>query len=361
MRTHLKPLALSFFCAVLGFHSPAAAQGVPQGEPYTVRDGDTIFDIGQRAYDRPRTQYLCQVNRRVVGPDCNKLQPGMVIQIPRITPPPPPNGGEGQEAGNSPLITGNTVVAFLTGDDFAPFVDQEYPYSMFTKLLEEANFSWNGRPAKVYYTKIWTPHIKELLLERKAFEVGFPWYKPDCSFFDELREDGKLRCQYFHFSSFKYSVGFGFYSLPENDLSPGNIEQQLEGKRVCRPGGYFTFDLVKAGLIGGSETQQDLVTLIQPDEGLEECFRLLRNGGVDFVTANTVTSDATIAELDASGEFVNNPGVIASTQSLHFIVPKWVREGSALLAELDSALRKLEESGKADEIIERALVAYGAS
>jgi len=317
-----------------------------------------MFDISQRAYDRPRTQYLCQVNRSVVGPDCDKLQPEMVIQIPRITPPPPPNGDDKEGRADSPLITGNTVVAFLTGDDFAPFVDQDYPHSMFTELLEEAKFSWKGRPTKVYRTKIWTPHIKELLLERKAFEVGFPWYKPDCSLFDQLRKDGKLRCQYFYFSSFKYSVGIGFYSLPENKLSLSNQEQQLKGKRVCRPGGYFLFDLVKAGLIGGGENQEDLVTLIQPDEGLEECFRLLRNGGVDFVTANTVTSDATIAELGASGEFVNNPGVIASTQSLHFIVPKWVREGSALMAELDSALRELERSGKADEIIERALVAY---
>jgi len=354
---HIKPVAVGFFCAIAMFHSPALAQSIPQGEPYITKPGDTLWDIGKRAYGRPRTDYLYQVNKNVIGDDRNKLDPGVALQIPEISPPPPPPNGDKEDAAIDPKSPGE-VIAVLTGDDFPPFVDSDFPHGgMFVALFKELNLESNGRPSKLYVVENWRPHLKELIIERRAFDMAFSWYKPDCSNRQDLGKKGQFRCDNFRFSNWNYEVGMGFYSKKEDALQRGDTLSQLRGKIVCRPKGYFTFDLVQAGLISADEDGSGVVTLYKAGD-ITECFEQLRDGGVNFVTANKPTSEATIKALGMVGDVVPNPGIIESTQTLHFIVPKNLREGSALMARLDERLRELEATGKADAIIVEALEAY---
>ena len=55
-------------------------------------------------------------------------------------------------------------------------------------------FSYN-----ISWVNDWAAHLNPLLVTR-AFDVGFPWLKPDCSNVSELAPDVKYRCQKFFFS-----------------------------------------------------------------------------------------------------------------------------------------------------------------
>lgn len=364
----LLSVALVFASLTLGAQSlPATAQSITCGTTYVVERGDNLSSIAQRAYgNQGLAQYLYDVNWQVVGDDPSELQPGDRLSIPCLgTGRDSATAGGGSESGvgsgpAQPVDVGRpgSVIAFLTAEDFAPFTDKAYPEGgMLAKVVKEITQDpFDGRESKIYWVNDWSAHLKSLLLERDAFDAAFPWYQPDCTQRETLDENGRFRCDSFLFSDPLYRIVVPFYTRADNPLDP-QTAQDMEGQRVCRPKGYFTFDLAQKGLIDPEgNPENNLITLVKADTPTD-CFRQLMDGRVDFVTINAATAASPIRELGIDGDIVERDG-LSSIETLHVIVPKERPEAQVLLFEINGRLRALRDSGEHTEIARRYLEIY---
>jgi polar amino acid transport system substrate-binding protein len=125
----------------------------------------------------------------------------------------------------------------------------------------------------------------------------------------------------------------------------------LFGRKLCRPAGYFTFDL----------DQEDLgepnATLIIPPTAAD-CFTWLMRGEVDVVTLNKSIATAGISRLGLDGRVAEIPA-LASTQTLHVMAPKGDPQGRAYLDLVNAGLADLQASGRWFEVVSRHLGAFG--
>jgi polar amino acid transport system substrate-binding protein len=345
---------------------PVSAQSISCDTTYVVERGDNLSSIAQRAYgNQGLAQYLYDVNWQVVGDDPSQLQPGDRLSVPCLGG--GGNGGGTGGGGNGGGTGGGqtvdvgrpgSVIAFLTAEDFAPFTDKAYPEGgMLAKVVKEITQDpFDGRESKIYWVNDWSAHLQSLLLERDAFDAAFPWYQPDCTQRETLDENGRFRCDSFLFSDPLYRIVVPFYTRADNPLDP-RTAQDLEGQRVCRPRGYFTFDLAQKGLIDpGGNPENNLITLVKADTPTD-CFRQLMDGRVDFVTINAATAASPIRELGIDGEIVERDG-LSSIETLHVIIPKERPEARVLLFEINRRLRALRDSGEHTEIARRYLEIY---
>jgi len=355
------PAVLMLASLTLGAQSlPVSAQSISCDSTYVVERGDNLSSIAQRAYgNQGLSQYLYDVNWQVVGDDPSQLQPGDRLAVPCLPgpdgPEPPDDPGPQQ---NVDVGRPGSVIAFLTAEDFAPFTDKAYPEGgMLAKVIKEISEDpFDGRESKVYWVNDWSAHLESLLLERDAFDAAFPWYQPDCTQRETLDENGRFRCDSFLFSDPLYRIVVPFYTRADNPLDP-QTAGDLEGQRVCRPKGYFTFDLAQKGLIDPDGNPEDnIITLVKADTPTD-CFRQLIDGRVDFVTINAATAAAPIRELGIDGDIVERDG-LSSIETLHVIIPKERPEARVLLFEINRRLRALRDSGEHTEIARRYLEIY---
>jgi len=358
----LRSLALFSALGIIWAAAPASAQSIQCGSTYQVRSGDNLSKIAQQAYgNQGLAQYLYDVNWRVLGDDPSELRPGQSLTVPCL-----PDGPERvREIVDRPIETEistlrrpDDVIAFLTAKDFAPFTDTKYPEGgMLAKVVKEITSEpLDGRGSEVYWVNDWSSHLNMLLLQRNAFDAGFPWYKPDCNEPETLDDNGKFRCDSFYFSDPLYKVVVPFYARSDNPLDPRTADD-MRGQTVCRPKGYFTFDLAQKGLIDPSGNGgNDLITLVKADTPTD-CFRQLMDGRVNFVTINAATAASPIRDLGISAEIVERDG-LSSLETLHIVVPKELPQAEVLLFEINKRLRALKESGEYNEIARRYLEIY---
>lgn len=73
-------------------------------------------------------------------------------------------------------------IRLLTGSGLEPYADENLPEGgMITDLVSRAlNAAAPGQQSSVDFVNDWASHLNYLLPEG-AFDVSFPWYKPDCS------------------------------------------------------------------------------------------------------------------------------------------------------------------------------------
>jgi polar amino acid transport system substrate-binding protein len=192
----------------------------------------------------------------------------------------------------------------------------------------------------------WEAHI-EALLPSQAYDISFPWIKPDCSGKSMLSPGDQARCDDFVFSAPFYEIVDGFFALAESDLVSATSYAAFEGKRICRPEGFTTGVLDAAGLGMSS------IKLIRPVE-VTDCFEALAAGDVDLVSIDAEVGDTAIAQLGMVGRFTQNPH-LASLQSLHVIAHKSNPSAIELIVKLDSGLVEMYETGEWYDIVSTAL------
>jgi polar amino acid transport system substrate-binding protein len=162
-----------------------------------------------------------------------------------------------------------------------------------------------------------------------------------------LSPGDQARCDDFVFSAPFYEIVDGFFSLSESDLSAATRYETFKGKRICRPEGYTTGVLEAVGL--GTPT----VELTRPTEATA-CFEALAAGKVDLVSIDAEVGDSAIAALGMTGRFTQNPHLM-TLQSLHVIAHKSNPRAVEMLAQLDTGLVEMYESGEWYEIVSTAL------
>jgi len=100
---------------------PAATPTI--GQPYTVRNGDTITEIAYIAYgDARRYVELVEHNRAVPGFNAARLTPGLVLDIPRpdYLPMPSGIGGMRTSAGRAFKVDTRPATEIHSAPDHAP-------------------------------------------------------------------------------------------------------------------------------------------------------------------------------------------------------------------------------------------------
>jgi ABC-type amino acid transport substrate-binding protein len=230
------------------------------------------------------------------------------------------------------------TLKFLTGSDYAPFVDEKLPEGgMITEIIKVAMARGDAeQDFKVSYVGDWGAHLTELL-PSGAYDAGFPWFLPDCSKLDLFSDATKARCTEFDASEPLFEIAVGFYAKPGNPASTATTYEELKGKRICRPDGWFTFDLEAQGLV------EPAVTMLVPPTQVD-CWRALEADEVDVVTFDALPAEADIATLKISDN-VKEIMPLAGIVSSHVFIPKTNPNGKAYLAKLNKGLQEIRADG----------------
>lgn len=354
---------LSYGC-VLGVISAGAAMAQQACEPYTVRSGDSLREIAQRAYSNANYQIIFNANRQVIGSNPNSIEIGDVLQLPcadgtlRPTsaapaPPAQPTAAVVQSTGNAPAGYRPTI-KFLTGGNYAPFTDEDLPgRGLFTELVDTAMLrAASDREFSITFVNDWGSHLGDLL-PINAFDLGFPWFKPDCTKVDLLSPSMAQRCTDFNFSEPFYEVVITTYALKGSRFAGASQPSDLLGARICRPEGYYTFDLEQEGL---SPPAIDLVQPVLP----KDCFEEMIAGTVDVVPMELDLSEGVISELQIEQQIVELPS-LAQILTFHVVTHKSNPYGRTYLTLLNQGLQEMRGSGEWFGIVSTQLAEFAKS
>lgn len=242
----------------------------------------------------------------------------------------------------------NRTMRFLTGSQFPPFTDEDLPEGgMITELIKIAlDRSAPNRDYRITFVNDWGPHLS-VLLPDGAFDLGFPWYRPDCSKIGKLSDGMRKRCTDYDFSRPLYEVVVGYYARQDDPLVGAVDYSGMAGRRICRPRGYFTFDLEVEDLV------EPNITMFTPQTPLD-CFQMLADGEVDVVTINILVAEDSIKTLGLAAQIVELPD-LATIQTLHVITPKTNPYGRGYLTLLNRGIRQMRESGEWFQVVSRHL------
>lgn len=357
------------FAGALAASAPSAAaagQKPACGQFYTVKSGDTLTDLAWQALGSGDYKPLFSANTDVLN-DSTGLVPGTELWIPCHRKGPQTRRQALAERDAKTKADAATAKAeaeaeaaaprsdqgllIVTGTDFAPFAHEALPGGgMITELVRLAvKKEQPGKPAEITFVSDWTAHAG--LLEKGEFELAFPWYKPDCTRADRLGDDMRARCEKFDFSAPFFELWMAYYVRAGDPLVSAQSYAALAGRRICRPAGYFTFDLDQQDL------REPAVTRIFPPSA-EDCFALLERGDADVVTLASNAAAPEIARLGLDGRVAEVPA-LASSQTLHVVAAKSNPRGQDELALVNAGLAELQSSGLWFEVVSRQLGAFG--
>ena len=351
----------------------APAQAQTACETYIVQPGDTLSEIARIAGIDGGHQMIYSANEDVL-PSPNQVEIGQRLRIPCADGSLPPRDAAAAAApaaapatpapaaipAPTPLAAPPTAAAatlprirFLTGGAYAPFTDETLPeQGMFTELVKRAvEIGDPGQQYRVIFIDDWEAHLTELL-PSGAFDLGFPWYLPDCGELASLSPANAIHCTEFEASDPFFETVVGYYTLKGSRFEGASSYEQLHGARICRPNGRFTFDLETAGLV-----PPNIAMLVAPHQAA--CWEALTTSFVDVVTFEALPAEADLRPLGLIDTVVELPE-LATVETMHVFAPKANPNGRAYLDLLNEGLRVLRGNGQWFAIISRHLAAQEA-
>jgi polar amino acid transport system substrate-binding protein len=308
---------------------------------YRVQPGDTLFSIAEAHYgERQRWTLIYYTNQAVLtGPS---VIPGNKLYI--------PCGVKDTTPDATPLRKDDAEMKILTGGNYAPFTDEELPgQGLVTELV---NAVMELTPSPVSYSITWEDDWSKHLfpkLDQKEFDMGFPWYKPDCA-----STPDNERCVNFHFSDPLFIVPMMLFTRDDNQFT-FESDADIPGKRLCRPNGYNTADLDTPERRWISD---DRITLVF-GENPQDCFDMVLKGDVDAASVNLFLGANTIIEMGLRNKILPLERPV-SEQGLHVVISKKHWRGTTHLYRINAGLKNLRKSGRYEEIVARHLELFWA-
>ena len=331
----------------LGAVTASQAQAQSLCSEYTVARGDTLSRIAGASGVRGGFQRLFDANSNVLDSP-NILEVGQVLRIPcadgslpsavRIAVPATP------AVPAAPTQTTSRTATFVTASGYAPFTDEDLPEGgMITQMVKRSMELGNpDQEFRVVFVNDWGSHLTELL-PSGVFDMGFPWFLPDCTKVDLLSEPNARRCTFFDASAPFYEAGVGYYTLAGGRFADSTEYSQLYGATLCRPDGWFSFDLEAEGL-----TAPNIELVFGKSQ--DACWEMLQDGTVDVVTYDALPAEEDYTELGMTDRITDIPA-LASKVTLHVFVPKDNPNGQTYLNTLNAGLEQLRLSGEWFEIV----------
>jgi polar amino acid transport system substrate-binding protein len=362
---------LPVLLAVAIADSLLAGKAVAQacGTEYRIKEGETLAQIAARVYGNP-TQWtvIFYANQDRLGTNASLLVPGLAITLPCVggaspqSPPQQQNAtapAQQQQpavAGDAPIMISTMVrrVEFLTADGYPPFTGRALEGGgMLTEVISSA-MNIVKQEAKgrfdfgISWVNDWSAHLNPLLLTR-AFDVGYPWARPDCDGQAGLDATSQFRCRRFFFSDPLYEVTTSLFVRNGSAIASLQSEK-IAGAALCVPAGQAAYELDQGGR---NWVKDGKVTLMRPPT-VDECFRLLENGTVEGVVATEYSGRSSVISLGL-GDKVRMLDQPVALTPLHVVISKSHPHARTILYYVNTALAKLRESGEYDMIIERHL------
>lgn len=334
--------AVASFLLPLAAIAPAAAQTAC--ESYTVRAGDNLTRIARASFgDGRKWTLIYQANIEVIGRDPNLILIGDVFRIPCTSDGPIAN--EGWTPGGGKEIT------LLTADDYSPFTDRGLPNGgLVTEIVDAAMGETVGEDRYgISWENDWSRHLEPLLAERR-YDMGFPWLRPDC----EATPDN-MRCANFVFSEPMFEMLVLLFVDGDRPFR-FTSDDDIVGKTLCRPAGYYTHDLDKDGR---NWLRDDKITLISPS-GVDDCFRLLGEGLVDAVALNEFTGRSAMQRLGIEEDVEIIQTRPLSIEGLHVLVHKDHPQANALIEMVNDGIAALRRSGEYTDIVDKHMSNFWA-
>ncbi|MBU2865522.1 transporter substrate-binding domain-containing protein [Pacificibacter marinus] len=308
---------------------------------YTVTDSDTLFQVAEREYGSAQAWTLIYyANQGKLNG--TTLVPGSQIYIPCTA--------DQTAADPTPLLDDNADLKFLTGSNYAPFTDRDLPGGgMVTEIV---NAAMELAPSPVTYSVTWnddwSQHLDPLLKE-KDFDMGFPWGHGNC---DAKPEE--FRCQNFLYSDSLITVPIMLFVKNDNAFE-FNTDEDLAGKSICRPDGYFTYDLEREGR---DWLNNGVVTIVRAADA-NACMQKVMDGEADAASVNLFLGANLIVEMGLRDIILPLERPI-SEGGLHVVVSKTHWRATAHLYRVNEGLRALKADGRYHEIVGRHLEAFWA-
>jgi polar amino acid transport system substrate-binding protein len=337
------------------------------GAEYKIKEGETLAQIAARVYGNP-TQWtvIFYANQDRLGTNASLLVPGLAIVLPCVggaspSSPQPQNATAPAQqqlpaSADTPIMISTMVrrVEFLTADGYPPFTGRTLEGGgMLTEVISSA-MNIVKQEAKgrfdfgISWVNDWSAHLNPLLLTR-AFDVGYPWARPDCDGAAPLDATSQFRCRKFFFSDPLYEVITSLFV--RNGSAITNLQsEKIIGATLCLPAGQAAYELDQGGR---NWVKDGKVTLMRPPT-VDECFRLLDNGTVEGVVATEYSGRASMNSLGLADRIRILDQPVALTP-LHVVVSKSHPHARTILYYMNTALAKLRDSGEYDTIIERHL------
>ncbi len=356
-RTRNTRQLIAFAATVAAFPIAAAAQEACS--VYSVQSGDSLVSIAESAYGTFDYQQIFNANRNLIT-NPNVLDVGMVLQLP-CKDGSLPNAAsareviaaEEAEAEARPKTSSSfePPIRIVSGNGWAPFVGEQFEGGgMLVRLATTAlNRGGNARDYNVSFVDDWAAHT-ETLLPIGAFDISIAWYMPDCAKIDLLSESMKKRCNELDASLPIYESVVGFFTLPGNDYQDVRQYADFAGARICRPEGWYTFDLEEQGLI------EPVVSMVAP-KTVEECFEMMQAGQVDVVPLEVESVAGTARDLGTEAQISQNP-YLTNILQMSFVTHKTNPRGRVYLALLNRGLTEMRESGEWYAIISSGLAEF---
>lgn len=349
-RLHATLLLCSAVLVTGSLAAEPAHAGPACSTSYTVARGDTLASIARTAYGDVNLWpyiYGYKRNAKVIGANPSAMSPGIDLDLP---PCPVIEPAAASPAIDKLAAWADDLIEVVTASDYAPWTDQRWENGgMLTEIVEAVlDRSIGSDDHAIDWVNDRAAHIDPLLSGRK-YDMGFPWFKPNCAAPDSLSEADAKRCA-FHFSEPLFDMTIALYQRSDDARLLAD-DEALHGMRFCRPSGYVTFDLVERGLIPG-----DTIELVQP-QSVAECFHKLVDGDVDFVALNAFTGESTI-ERFGYDDVVSTSERLGHTLGLRLIIPRDHPRGEDLLQSFNAGLQDLRATGGYDEIVGRHLAIF---
>ncbi|PWJ22310.1 LysM peptidoglycan-binding domain-containing protein [Jannaschia seohaensis] len=340
-------LATGVFAALGGVAlSTSDAQAQELCSRYVVARGDTLGKIADRAQVPGGYRALYRANRDVLYSP-HMMEVGQVLTIPC------PEGARAPASAETavvqiatpaaaepePELSADEPIVFLTGSGFAPFTDEGLPEGgAITQMVKRAlELADPDREFKVIFVNDWGAHLGDLL-PTAAFDMGFPWSLPDCDKVELLSPANARRCTDFAHSDPLYQEGVSYYTLAGSPYVGATTPEELYGATICRPDGWFSFDLEGRGLT------EPNVSLLWPGNQLD-CWSKMQAGEVDVITYDTQVAKEDMRELGLDGQIAELSDLKGAT-TMHVFVPKNDPASVAYLETLNEGLAELRLSGE---------------
>lgn len=328
---------------------------------YTVQTGDSLGSIAETAYGTFDYQQIFNANRNlIVNP--NSIEVGIALQLPCE------DGSLPGVASATDIIAAETAraeasaaasnsfeppIRIVSANGWAPFVGEEFDGGgMLVRLATTAlNRGGNNREYNVSFVDDWGAHLSTLL-PLGAFDISIAWYLPDCTKIDMLSEAMRARCTELDGSLPIYETVVGFFTMAGNEYEGVRAYGDYAGARICRPEGWFTFDLEEQGLV------EPFVTMVVPNS-VNDCFEMMRNDDVDVVPLEIENVAAAASELGIENDIVQNP-YLTNLLELSFVTHKTNPRGRVYIAMLNRGLTEMRESGEWYAIISDSLAEFNS-
>jgi ABC-type amino acid transport substrate-binding protein len=329
---------------------------------YTVVAGDNLRSIARDAYgDADMYRVIYSANIDTIGETADLIEVGATLNIPcdsraevsaeagADTATAEPAATVASVAAQASVKSDAEAIRIVTGNGYAPFADEMLPGGgMFTQVVEMAVFRADPNQAySLTFINDWQAHI-DALLPSGAYDLSFPWVRPNCEAPDALSTGDRTRCEDYVFSAPAYEIVDGFFALGDSGLAAVPEFGGLAGKRICRPEGYTTGVLDAVGLTVPT------IELMRPAD-VKDCFDALVAGTTDLVSVDTAVGDAVIAELGLADKVEENPH-LSTIESLHIIAHKSNQRAVDMIAKLDVGIVEMSQSGEWYDIVSTALV-----